>query len=121
MANFLPSSRRGLCVPDGAPFRPRYLTDLSAAQAAIRAGYSAKTAAEIGHENLIKPHVAAEIAKARMKRAERCELSADWVVDELRKIAGAITNQLYSSPGMKYRAQVIPYSPGARRAGAPCR
>ena len=62
---------------------------LNARQAAIRAGYSAKTAAEIGHENLIKPHVAAEIAKARMKRAERCELSADWVVDELRKIAGA--------------------------------
>ena len=24
-----------------------------------------------------------------MKWAERCELSADWVVDELRKIAGA--------------------------------
>ena len=62
---------------------------MNATQAAIRAGYSAKTAAVIGHENLIKPNVAAEIEKARTKRAERCEVTADWVVDELRKIAGA--------------------------------
>ena len=33
--------------------------------------------------------IAAAIEKARAKRAERCELSADWVVEELRKIAGA--------------------------------
>ena len=57
------------------------LIEPNAKQAAIRAGYSAKTAAEIGHENLIKPHVAAEIEKARAKRAERTELTADWVVD----------------------------------------
>jgi phage terminase small subunit len=64
-------------------FVQEYLIEPNAKEAAIRAGYSAKTAAEIGHENLIKPHVAAEIEKARVKRAERCELSADWVVDEL--------------------------------------
>ena len=29
------------------------------------------------------------LEKARAKRAERRELTADWVVDELRKIAGA--------------------------------
>ena len=29
------------------------------------------------------------IEKARAKRAERCELTADWVVDELRKIGFA--------------------------------
>ena len=43
----------------------------------------------IGPENLSKPVVAAEIEKARAKRAERAEVTADWVVDELRKIAGA--------------------------------
>jgi hypothetical protein len=37
--------------------------------------------AEIGHENLRKPHVAEAIEKARAKRAERTELTADWVVD----------------------------------------
>jgi phage terminase small subunit len=63
-------------------FVQEYLIEPNATQAAVRAGYSAKTAAVIGHENLIKPHVAAEIAKARAKGAERCEVTADWGVDE---------------------------------------
>ena len=62
---------------------------MNATAAAIRAGYSRKTATEIGHENLRKPHIAAAIEQARAKRAERTELTADWVIDELRKIAGA--------------------------------
>jgi phage terminase small subunit len=72
-----------------ARFVQEYLIDLNAAQAAIRAGYSAKTARVIGHENLTKPDIAAAIEKAMAERAERTELTADWVVDELRKIAGA--------------------------------
>ena len=55
--------------------------------AAIRAPYSAKTASVIGHQNLRKLHVLKKIEEARAKRAERCEVTADWVVDELRKIA----------------------------------
>ena len=35
-------------------------------------------------ENLSKPVVAAKIAEARNKRAERTELTQDWAVDELR-------------------------------------
>ncbi len=72
-----------------ARFVQEYLIDLNAAQAAIRAGYSAKTARVIGHENLTRPDIAAAIEKAMAERAERTELTADWVVDELRKIAGA--------------------------------
>ena len=34
-------------------------------------------------------NIAAAIEKAQSKRAERFELTADWVVEELRKIAGA--------------------------------
>ena len=53
----------------------------------------------IGHENLIKPNVAAEIAKARAKRSERAELTADWVVDELRKLAGSnMADYMKSTP-----------------------
>ena len=57
------------------------------APARLRARYSAKTATEIGHQNLRKLQVAERIEKARAKRAERAELTADWVIDELRKIA----------------------------------
>ncbi len=38
-------------------FCDEYLKDLNATQAAIRAGYSEKTAAVIGAENLIKPNI----------------------------------------------------------------
>ena len=76
-------------TPKQARFVQEYLIDLNAAQAAIRAGYSAKTARVIGHENLTKPDIAAAIEKAMAERAERTELTADWVIDELRKIAGA--------------------------------
>jgi hypothetical protein len=62
---------------------------LNATQAAIRAGYSAKSARVVGCRSITKANIAAAIEKARTKRAERTELTQDWVVDELRKIAGA--------------------------------
>ena len=76
-------------TPKQARFVQEYLIDLNAAQAAIRAGYSAKTARVIGHENLTNPDIAAAIEKAMAERAERTRLTADWVIDELRKLAGA--------------------------------
>ena len=76
-------------TPKQERFVQEYLIDLNAAQAAIRAGYSAKTARVIGHENLKKPDIAAAIEKARAERAERAKLTGDMVVDELRKIGFA--------------------------------
>lgn len=61
-------------------FVDEYLIDLNATQAAIRAGYSEKTAAVIGNENLIKPYIAEAIAKAQEKRSERTEVSQDYVI-----------------------------------------
>ena len=86
-------------TPKQARFVQKYLIDLNAAQAAIRAGYSAKTARVIGHENLIKPDIAAAIEKAMAERAERTRLTADWVIDELRKLAGAnMADYMKSTP-----------------------
>jgi phage terminase small subunit len=64
-------------------FCEEYLVDLNAKQAAIRAGYSPNAAAEQGYENLIKPHVAAEIAKLRKEQSERTKVSADQVIEHL--------------------------------------
>ena len=44
-------------------FCHEYLVDLNARQAAIRAGYSERSAKEIGKENLTKPNIAEYIAK----------------------------------------------------------
>ena len=48
-----------------------------------------QTARVIGAQNLSKLNVSRAIEKAQTKRAERCELTANLVIDELRKIAFA--------------------------------
>ena len=86
-------------TPKQARFVQEYLIDLNAAQAAIRAGYSAKTARVICHENLTKPDIAAAIEKAMAERAERAELTGEMVVDELRKIGFAnMADYMKSTP-----------------------
>lgn len=67
-------------------FIEEYLVDLNATQAAIRAGYSKKTAYIIGDENLKKPKIAAAIQAAMSKRSERTEITQDQVVRELARI-----------------------------------
>ena len=52
-------------------FVEEYLKDRNATQAAIRAGYSAKTANEIGAQNLAKLSVKEAIAKGEAELAER--------------------------------------------------
>ena len=61
-------------------FVAEYLIDLNAKQAAIRAGYSEKTARFIGAENLTKPNIAAAVAAAQAKRSERTEITQDYVL-----------------------------------------
>ena len=68
-------------------FVEEYLIDLNATQAAIRAGYSPDSAADIGSENLRKPDIRARIDKAMADRSKRTGVSADRVVLELAKIA----------------------------------
>ncbi|ENV46040.1 hypothetical protein P255_01434 [Acinetobacter brisouii CIP 110357] len=67
-------------------FVDEYLIDLNATQAAIRAGYSAKTANEIGAENLAKPSIAKAIQEALKERKERVQIDADYVLKRLVEI-----------------------------------
>ncbi len=68
-------------------FVDEYLIDLNATQAAIRAGYSAKTANEQGTQNLAKLSIQTEIAKRMAERSKRTGVNQDRVVLELAKIA----------------------------------
>ena len=70
-------------------FVDEYLIDLNATQAAIRAGYSEKTAYSIGQQNLKKLEVAAAIQQAMNKRSQRTEITADRVLQELALIGFA--------------------------------
>ncbi len=64
-------------------FCKEYLIDLNITQAAIRAGYSKKTADVIGCENLGKPNIQAEVQRLMDERTKRVEIEAD---DVLRSI-----------------------------------
>lgn len=68
-------------------FVEEYLIDLNATQAAIRAGYSVKTANEQGARLLANVSVQTKIAKAMAERSKRTGVNQDRVVLELAKIA----------------------------------
>ena len=69
-----------------ARFVEEYLVDLNATQAAIRAGYSEKTARSVGCENLTKPDIQEAIKSAMSLRSERTEITQDMVLRELAAI-----------------------------------
>lgn len=60
-----------------------YLLTMNASEAARLAGYSAKTAAKIGSENLHKPDIMAYIDKRRAEEEELCQVSR---AKQLRRI-----------------------------------
>ncbi|WP_283608561.1 terminase small subunit [Faecalispora anaeroviscerum] len=68
-------------------FCEEYLIDLNASQAAIRAGYSARSAHSIATENMQKPAVRARIDEALATRSKRTGVNADRVVRELARVA----------------------------------
>lgn len=68
-------------------FCDEYLIDLNATQAAIRAGYSEKTAMEQGYQLLQKTSVQEYIEERKADRVERTEITQDMVLKELAIIA----------------------------------
>lgn len=80
-------------------FVEEYLIDLNATQAAIRAGYSAKTAHSHGSRLLNDVEIAAAISSAKMERAERTGITQDRVLDELAKIGFSDLRKMMTSGG----------------------
>ena len=68
-------------------FVDEYLIDLNATQAAVRAGYSVKTANEQGSQLLAKLSIQQAIAEKMAERSRRTGVNQDRVVLELAKIA----------------------------------
>ena len=64
-----------------------YLVDLNATQAAIRAGYSAKTANEQGARLLTNVSVAAAIAEAQAERAKKTQRTALDVLKDIQAVS----------------------------------
>jgi phage terminase small subunit len=73
----------GKFTPKQATFVLEYLIDLNATQAAIRAGYSAKTANEQGARLLANVSIQAAIQQAMNERKKRIEVNADYVLQSI--------------------------------------
>lgn len=70
-------------TPKQSAFVQEYLIDLNATQAAIRAGYSERTANEQASRLMKNPAVKAAIEAAQEARAERTEITQDYVITNL--------------------------------------
>jgi len=64
-------------------FCREYLVDLNGTQAAIRAGYSRRTAKQIATENLSKPAIRNWIDEHKRRRAVRTEITVDKVLTDI--------------------------------------
>jgi phage terminase small subunit len=73
-------------------FCEQYLIDFNATQAAIRAGYSIKTAYSIGSENLTKP----EIKEAIRKRLDEAAITKEQTVKLISDIAQSSLNEYFT-------------------------
>lgn len=76
-----------MMTPKKQAFVREYLIDLNATQAAIRAGYSPKTAKQQGARLLTDVDVAKAIREAKDARIERVEITQDWVLARLASVA----------------------------------
>lgn len=74
-----------------ARFVEEYLKDLNAKQAAIRAGYSERSAEMTGSRMMSNDKVAAAVADAQEARSKRTDIDADWV---LRRLAEEVEADL---------------------------
>lgn len=82
-------------------FVQEYLLDLNATQAAIRAGYSEKTAEQMGYQLLQKTSVQEAVQEAMKNRQQRTEITQDCVLSELGKVAFAKAAD-YTDSTLKY-------------------
>jgi len=80
-------------------FCEEYMVDLNATQAAIRAGYSEKTASEAGYENLRKPQIENYILELKNEVSERNKITVDECIQILANIARNDIAEFYDENG----------------------
>ena len=95
----MPRTEARKLTPKQQRFVDEYLIDLNATQSAIRAGYSKKTAQQIGSRLLLNVVVTAAVAVAKVERSKRTQIDSDWVLKRLESEATADLAELYADDG----------------------
>lgn len=101
-------------TPKQAKFVDEYLKDLNATQAAIRAGYSKRSANNIGPGNLLKSIIQEAIQKRRLKLQQKLHITQERVLEEEARIAFMDVKSLFDEKGDLLPVDKIPED--ARRA-----
>lgn len=81
-------------TPKQQRFVDEYLIDLNATQAAIRAGYSPKSAGRFAQELLLKTHIAQAIEQAKAERSERTKITQNEVLKMWHDLATVDYNEI---------------------------
>lgn len=89
-------------------FIHEYLIDLNASQAAIRAGYSETSARSTSSDLMADPRIKVEIQAGMDKRAEKIELTAEWVLAQYLKIAKVDIAECFNPDGSMKLIHDIP-------------
>lgn len=84
-------------------FVAEYTVDFNATAAAIRAGYSEKTAAQMGYKLLKMQEIQEAVQQEFANRQNRTHITGDQVVEELAKIALSKVEDYYRDYGMEIR------------------
>ena len=86
-------------TPKAAKFVQEYLIDMNASAAALRAGYSEKTAHAIGWENLRKPEIQEALQIARQELSVKTGITPEMVIQGFANGAFADLAECYDEQG----------------------
>lgn len=104
-------------TPKQAAFVQQYLVDKNATQAAIRAGYSAKTASSAGERLLRNVEVCAAIERGMSDLASRLGITAERVLLERSRLAFFDSRKLFNTDGSPIPVQDLDDDTAAAIAG----
>jgi phage terminase small subunit len=89
-------------------FCREYVKDLNGTQAAIRAGYSTKTAREQASQLLTKLHIQARVKELQAKVVNKLEITSEMILQEILLLARCDLSKAYDSSGNLLPIHEIP-------------
>jgi len=98
-------------------FAEEYAANPNATKAAIAAGYSARSAGQIGERLLKNDEIASAVEKAKAERLKRIGVNGDRVLEEFARLAFLDVRKLFNSDGTMKRLDEIDADVAAAIAG----
>ena len=104
-------------TPKQARFVAEYLKDLNATQAAVRTGYSAKSAPSQASRLLTNAKVARAVAEGKAKQLESADISATRILEEMKRIALVDVREFFDEHGCAKPMRELSADQGSALAG----